>query len=70
MAVGVHGVLSGPALERLKKAPIREVLVTNTTPMDEKLRQLDKLRPLSVAGLLGEAVRRIHEDSSVSSLFV
>lgn len=70
MAVGVHGVLSGPALERLRKAPIREVLVTNTTPMEEKLRLLDKLRPLSVAGLLGEAVRRIHEDSSVSSLFV
>jgi ribose-phosphate pyrophosphokinase len=70
MAVGVHGVLSGPALERLRKTPIREVLVTNTTPMEEKLRLLDKLRPLSVAGLLGEAVRRIHEDSSVSSLFV
>jgi ribose-phosphate pyrophosphokinase len=70
MAAGIHGVLSGPAIERLKATPISEVLVTDTTPIEEKLRRLDKLRPLSVAALLGEAVRRIHEDSSVSSLFV
>jgi ribose-phosphate pyrophosphokinase len=70
MAVGVHGVLSGPAIDRLKGAPVSQIFVTNTTPIEEKLARLDKLRPLSVAPLLGEAVKRIHEDSSVSSLFV
>ena len=70
MAAGIHGVLSGPAIERLEQTPVSEVLVTNTTPIEDKLRLLDKLRPLSVAPILGEAVRRIHEDSSVSSLFV
>jgi ribose-phosphate pyrophosphokinase len=70
MAVGVHGVLSGPAIDRLIESHVSQVLITNTTPIEEKLRRLDKLRPLSVAVLLGEAVRRIHEDSSVSSLFV
>ena len=70
MAVGVHGVLSGPAIDRLVESPVSQVMITNTTPIEEKLRRLDKLRPLSVAPLLGEAVRRIHEDSSVSSLFV
>lgn len=70
MAVGVHGILSGPAIDRLRSSAVSEVLITNTTPIEEKLRRLEKLRPLSVAPLLGEAVRRIHEDSSVSSLFV
>ena len=70
LAAGIHGVLSGPALERIEASPLEMVLVTNTTPLEEKLRQCDKLKPLSVAPLLGEAIRRIHEDSSVSSLFV
>ncbi len=70
MAVGVHGILSGPAIDRLKSSSIAEVLITNTTPIEQKLERLEKLRPLSVAPLLGEAVRRIHEGSSVSSLFV
>jgi len=70
LAAGVHGVLSGPALERIDKSPIELVLVTNTTPIDEKLQQTSKLRALSVAKLLGEAILRIHENSSVSSLFV
>jgi ribose-phosphate pyrophosphokinase len=70
MAVGVHGILSGPAIDRLKSSPVSEVLITNTTPIEQKLERLEKLRPLSVAPLLGEAVRRIHEGSSVSSLFV
>ena len=69
-ASGVHAILSGPALERLQSSPLEVVLVTNTTPLDEKLERCSKLRPLSVAPLLGEALRRIHEDSSVSSLFV
>jgi ribose-phosphate pyrophosphokinase len=71
LAAGVHGVLSGPALQRIAHSPLETLLITNTTPVDEKLRRLPaKLRPLSVAPLLGEAIRRIHENSSVSSLFV
>ena len=70
LAAGIHGVLSGPALERINGAPLETVLVTDTTPLEEKLSQCDKLKPLSVAPLLGEAIRRIHENSSVSSLFV
>ena len=70
LAAGVHGVLSGPALDRIRNSPLESVFITNTTPLDEKVSRLDKLRPLSVAPLLGEAIRRIHEDSSVSSLFV
>jgi ribose-phosphate pyrophosphokinase len=70
LAVGVHGVLSGPAISRIEESPIEAVFVTNTTPLEEKLRRSAKLRPLSVAPLLGEAIRRIHENSSVSSLFV
>ncbi len=69
-AAGVHGILSGPALGRLCEAPIETVLITNTTPVEEKVRRCSKLRPSSVAGLLGEAIRRTHENSSVSSLFV
>jgi ribose-phosphate pyrophosphokinase len=70
LAVGVHGVLSGPALKRIEDSPLEAVLITNTTPVEDKLRRSKKLRSLSVAPLLGEAIRRIHEDSSVSSLFV
>jgi len=70
LAACVHGVLSGPALERIEKSPLELVLISNTTPVDEKLQKSSKLRALSVARLLGEAILRIHENSSVSSLFV
>jgi ribose-phosphate pyrophosphokinase len=70
LAAGVHGVLSGPAIQRLAASSLETIFVTNTTPVDEKLARLPKLKPLSVAPLLGEAIRRIHENSSVSSLFV
>jgi ribose-phosphate pyrophosphokinase len=70
LAAGVHGILSGPALQRIADSCLEIVFITNTTPVDEKLARLPKLRPLSVAPLLGEAIRRIHENSSVSSLFV
>jgi len=63
-----HPVLSGPAVERLAKAPIKEVLVTNTIPLP-KHKIIDKIKILSVAPLLGEAIIRIHEDLSVSKLF-
>lgn len=64
-----HAVLSGPALERLRDSCITQVVTTNTIPLQGKERVCPKLRQLSVAPLLGEAIRRIHEDESVSSLF-
>ncbi len=70
LAAGIHAVLSGPAIERIQSSPLESVLVTNTTPLEEKMALCDKLKPLSVAPLLGEAIRRIHVKSSVSSLFV
>jgi ribose-phosphate pyrophosphokinase len=70
LAAGVHGVLSGPALQRINDSPLEQVLITNTTPLEDKLARSPKLKPLSVAPLLGEAIRRIHVNSSVSSLFV
>ena len=70
MAAGIHGVLSGPALERISDSCLVCAFVTNTTPIDDKIEKCDKLRSLSVAGLLGEAIRRIHDNSSVTALFV
>jgi ribose-phosphate pyrophosphokinase len=64
-----HPVLSGPALERLQKSQLTEVVVTNTIPLNGKETQCPKLRVLSVAPLLGEAISRIHDEESVSSLF-
>jgi len=69
-ACASHPVLSGPALERISQSCLEEVVVTNTIPLGEKPRLCGKLRVLSVAGLLAEAIRRIHGDESVSSLFV
>ncbi|MEM8933143.1 MAG: ribose-phosphate diphosphokinase, partial [Acidobacteriota bacterium] len=69
-AAGVHGVLSGPALDRVENSEIEKLLITDTTPLDKKLQRCSKLEPLSVAALLGEAIQRIHRNSSVSSLFV
>src|SRR5918999_6169536 len=70
-ACAVHGVLSGPAVERLEAAPIEQVIITNTIPLNtEKARCCKKIRQLSVARLLGQAIRSIHEETSVSSLFV
>jgi len=63
-----HPVFSGPAMERLEKAPIKEVIVTNTIPI-KKEQLLPKVKILSVAPLVGEAILRIHEDLSVSKLF-
>jgi ribose-phosphate pyrophosphokinase len=70
LAAGVHGILSGPALQRIEASPLESVLITNTTPVDKKIARCNKVRYRSVAPLLGEAIRRIHENSSVSSLFV
>lgn len=65
-----HPVLSSPAMERLESSPIKEVLTTNTIPISYQHQgQCSKIRVLSVAALLGEAIIRIHEDLSVSRLF-
>jgi len=64
-----HPVLSGPALERIQSSCLSEVVVTNTIPLNGKDQQCSKLRVLSVAPLLGEAISRIHQEESVSSLF-
>jgi ribose-phosphate pyrophosphokinase len=70
LAAGVHAVLSDPASERIMESTLETVLVTDTTPLEDKLARCSKLKPFSVAPLLGEAISRIHENSSVSSLFV
>jgi len=70
IAAATHGVLVGPAVERINASPINEVLITDTIAPDHRLDGLgDKLRVLSVARLLGEAVHRIHHHMSISSLF-
>jgi len=66
----VHPVLSGPAIERIEDSPIEEVVVTDTVHLHEKALNCKKIRQLSVAPLLGEAIRRIHMHDSVTSLFV
>jgi ribose-phosphate pyrophosphokinase len=69
-ACATHGVLSGPAIERINGSDIEEVVLTDTIPLGDKKQQTGKVHMLSVADLLAEAIRRIHEDESVSSLFV
>jgi ribose-phosphate pyrophosphokinase len=69
-ACATHAVLSGPALERINESCLEEVVVTNSIPLDDKVKACPKLRVLSVAELLAEAIRRINGDESVSSLFV
>ena len=64
-----HPVLSGPAGERIAKSPIKTVITTNTIPLNGELEKNPKIKVLSVASLLGEAILRIHQETSVSSLF-
>jgi len=65
-----HPVLSGPAIERLKKSQLKEVIVTDTIPLRDEAKKINKIKSLTVAPLLGEAIKRIHYGQSVSSLFV
>jgi len=65
-----HPVLSGPAIERLETSDLKEVIVTDTIPLQANARSCDRIKVLSVAGLLSEAVRRIYYNDSVSSLFI
>ena len=69
-ACAVHGVLSGPALQRVEDSTLEQLIVTNTIPLRPELAQSSKIRVLSVARLLGKAVQSIHQETSVSSLFV
>jgi ribose-phosphate pyrophosphokinase len=65
-----HAVLSGHAIEKIESSALERIYVTNTIPLTEKAKACSKIQILSVAGLFGEAIRRINEGSSVSSLFV
>jgi ribose-phosphate pyrophosphokinase len=65
-----HAVLSGSAVERLSKAPIKELVATNTIPLSGEAAKVDKIKVLDVSPILGEAIKRIHRDESVSSLFI
>lgn len=65
-----HPVLSGAAVERIEASPLDKVVVTNTIPLNEKARNGSKIMTLSVAELLGETIKRVHNSDSVSTLFV
>ena len=65
-----HPVLSGPAVDRLSSSAIKSLVVTNTIPLGDNARNCGKIKVLSVSSLLAEAIRRIHNEDSVSSLFV
>jgi ribose-phosphate pyrophosphokinase len=69
-AYASHAVLSGPAVERITKSPIEEVVVTDTIQLAPDAAASPKIRSLTVAPLLAEAIRRIHSADSLSSLFV
>lgn len=69
-AACTHAVLSGAAVERINSSVIEEMIVTNTLPFNSKKEHCNKLTVLSIAPLLGEAIKRIHEESSISSLFI
>jgi ribose-phosphate pyrophosphokinase len=63
-------VLSGPAVERLCRSPMSEVVVTDSLPLSEEARQIGKIKVLSVAELLARGIRSIHEETSISELFI
>ncbi|MDY0362537.1 MAG: ribose-phosphate pyrophosphokinase [Desulforegulaceae bacterium] len=64
-----HAVLSGPAMERIENSPIVKLVVTDTIPLSEKAASSDKLRVISMSGIIGEAILRSHTGDSVTSLF-
>ena len=69
-ACATHAVLSGPALERIAGSKLKEVVFTNSIPLSEEALKCPRLKQLSVAPLLGRAIQAIHEDTSVSGLFI
>jgi ribose-phosphate pyrophosphokinase len=64
-----HGVLAGEAPEKLAQSPIEEIVVTDTIPLNDRAAKLSNIKVLTVSAMLGEAIKRIHRDESVSSLF-
>jgi ribose-phosphate pyrophosphokinase len=70
VACATHAVLSGPAIKRIEESPLSEVIITDTVPLGEEAKACKKMKPLSVARLLGEAIKRIHHGDSISSLFI
>jgi ribose-phosphate pyrophosphokinase len=70
VACATHGVLSGPAIQRIEDSPLSEVVVSNSVRFSDQVRACKKIKTISLARLLGEAIRRIHNSDSVSSLFV
>jgi len=69
-AACTHAVLSGPAVERLCRSAIQEVVVTNSVPLSPEAKKVQKIRVLSVAELLARGIRSIHEETSISELFI
>jgi ribose-phosphate pyrophosphokinase len=69
IAYCTHAVLSGPAIDRIAKSPLDELVVTDTIPLSDEARQCKKIRQLSCAALLAETIRRISKGDSVMSLF-
>ena len=65
-----HPVLSGPAIQRIEECPLEELIVTNTIPLGPDAQRCSKIKVLSVAHLIGEAIRRTYDEQSISSLFV
>jgi len=68
-ACASHPVLSGPAVERIASSPLEQLVVTNTIPLREDALKVEKIKVLSIAGLLGRAIESIHMETSVSTLF-
>ena len=69
-ACATHAVLSGPAVSRIEESELKEVVVTNSIPLSEAARKSSRVKSLSIAKLMAEAIRSIHEETSVSTLFV
>jgi ribose-phosphate pyrophosphokinase len=69
-AACTHPVLSGPAVERICRSPIKEVVVTDSVPLSEAARAVPKIKVLSVSELLARGIRSIHEETSISELFI
>jgi ribose-phosphate pyrophosphokinase len=69
-ACATHAVLSGPAVSRIEESDLKEVVVTNSIPLSEAGRDSSRVKSLSIAKLMADAIRSIHEETSVSTLFV
>jgi len=68
-ALVTHGVLSGPAIERINNSELKELVITNSIPNTENAAKCDKLKIINIASMLAEAIRRTHHGESISSLF-